>query len=727
MNLQELRMPKSRLAAAAFLCASIGAPAFAVDCAVPGVLCVPEEQADLATAFRDVPDGGTIDIAPGTYPSPSGGNGFQLGTNKNRSFTVRARVSGQVTLTGQNARIVVSIRDLNAARWITFEGLRFVNGRTTAADFAGGVSLRNARATFFDCEFTGNRAAGGNGGAGLGLYGSAKALIIDSLFEDNRGVSDGAAIFAQKGSAAPNNQPSELWILGSTFRNNCETGAALTDCTSGDGAGGAVLIRNSHARIADSLFENNTAGYVGGAIYAYGYFACNAPYCAAPAADLLIVRSRFLANSANGSNAPARTEAGAIHVEDCARARIYQSTFEDNFADWGGALETYRGRIVVFDSVLRGNRATSTGSAAPQGGTILAMSGPATTSPGCASQVLRDWPAASLHVERSLIEGNSSGVREAQVGGCLVASGDSSSPVTTDCQTTDVNRCAQVKILDTALFDCSVGKLATPDYVYGGGFVLQTAHATLTDVLVARNRAAGASPLCPQGGGGSIRFYTTAAMTDVLFSGNTSDCQNPDLQNHLSTLEATNVRYRTATSTSPADGKLLALPPKRYDDTALVPAENWLAWGWSGSAATLDALTLSNNPKNGRQITGTGVHQLDVAGGAAGDAAASVTAAVTPATTLSASTVCPTVSTTLSWAVPSGGLLAAFVDQNVAGTSATGSAAVTPAGTTTYRRVALTVEGGARDEVTVHVGSCPVIFVDGFQSGGTGAWSLTVP
>ncbi len=720
-------MPIPRLAVAVLVGLALAAPALAVDCAVPGVLCVPEEQADLATAFREVPDGGTIDIAPGTYPSPSGGNGFQLGTNKNRSFTVRARVPGQVTLTGQNARIVVSIRDLNAARWITFEGLRFVNGRTAASDFAGGVSLRNARATFFNCEFTGNRSAGGNGGAGLGLYGSARALVIDSLFEDNRGVTDGAAIFAQQGSAAPNNQPSELWVLGSTFRNNCETGAALTDCTSGNGAGGAILIRNSHARIADSLFENNVAGYVGGAIYAYGHFACNAPYCPEPAADLLIVRSRFHANRADGSNAPARTEAGAIHVEDCARARIYQSAFENNFADWGGALETYRGRIVVVDSVLRGNRATSAGAAAAQGGAILAMSGPATGAPGCASQAIRDWPAASLHVERSLIEGDSTGLHEAQVGGCLVATGDSGSTITTACQTSEVNRCAQVKILDSALLDCSVGKLSTPDFVYGGGFVLQTAHATLTDVLVARNRAAGATPLCPQGGGGSIRFYTTAAMTDVLFSGNSSDCQEPDLQNHLATLAATNVRYRTATSTSPADGKLLALPPKRYDDTALVPAENWLAWGWSGSGATLDGLTLSNNPKNGRQITGIGIHALDVAGGSAGDATVSVAAAATPATTLSASTLCPAPSTTLSWDVPSGAVLDAFVDQNVPGSAATGSAVVAPAGTTTYRRVAVTVQGGARDEVTVHVGSCPVIFVDGFQSGGTGAWSLSVP
>lgn len=700
-------------------------PALAVDCAEAGVLCVPEENSDLANAFQTVPNGGTIDIAPGTYPSPANNLGFRLGTNANRSFTVRARVPGQVVLTGENARVIVSIRDLAASRWVTFEGLRFVNGRTTAADFAGGVSLRNARATFVDCEFTGNRAAGGNGGGGLGLYGSARAVVLDSLFENNRTTTDGAAIFAQRGSAAPNNQPSELWVHNTVFRNNCETGD-LSNCTSGNGAGGAILVRNSSARIADSLFENNTAGYVGGAIYAFGHFACNAPFCSTWAADVLVVRSRFFGNRADGSNAPARTEAGAIHVEDCARLRLYQSVLEDNFADWGGALESYRGRIVVIDSILRGNRATSTGAAPPQGGSILVMSGPA-SAPGCANNQTRDYPAGTLHLERSLVEGDSAGAHEAQVGGCLVASGDSSAS-TADCTSAAVNRCAQVQIENSTLLDCSVGKLATPDYVYGGAFVLQAAYATLDDVLVARSRAAGATPLCPQGGGGSIRTNSTVLMNDVLFSGNSSDCLSPDLYVvNSDPPQETNVRYRTATSTSPADGKLLAMPPRRYSATSLIPAENWLAWGWSGSAATLDGVALSNNPKNGRLATGSGPHLLDVAGGAGGDDSAPISGAATPVTQLWVDSKCPPAATTLAWTQSAGSVLDAIIDQNVGGAAASGNTTVTPAGTTTYRRLAIAIEGGSRDEATVWIGSCPRIFADGFESGNTSAWSITAP
>ena len=49
-----------------------------------------------------------------------------------------------------------------------------------------------------------------------------------------------------------------------------------------------------------------------------------------------------------------------------------------------------------------------------------------------------------------------------------------------------------------------------------------------------------------------------------------------------------------------------------------------------------------------------------------------------------------------------------------------------PTVTTTYRILALTEEGGAMAEVTVWVDEePPSLFSDGFESGGTGAWSST--
>lgn len=697
--------------------------ASAVDCAPASVLCVPEEST-LANAFQNVAHGGTIDIAPATYTAPASPapGGFRLGTNKNRSFTVRARNGlGSVTLSGGNSTPVVVLDTLAAGRWITFEGLRFVNGRSTVANFAGGVTLKNARATFSDCEFVGNKAASGaNGGGALGLYGGATALVVRALFESNLAIGEGGAVFAQKG-VAPYDTPSAAWILEATFRDNCESGS-LTDCTSGNGAGGAILVRNSTLRVADSLFENNRAGWVGGAIYGYGAFSCTSPYCASPAADLLVVRSRFTGNSAANSGLAASTQAGAIHVEYCARLRLHHSILEDNRAELAGAVQGFLATVEIYDSVLRGNRATWTAGLGA-GGAVAVLSGPDSACPG------KDLPAAVLRIERSLVEGGSSAAQEAQLGGCLYATGDSTD-LGAPCQASQTATCAQVTILDSAIFDCAVARqFAGNNAVAGGGLFLVRAHTTLTDVLVARNSASGSSPVCPVGGAGAVSQDSRLVMNDVLFSGNQADCGADDL--HLATggaISETNVRYYTATSASPADGKLLGVPPQFAADTALTTGESWLAHGWSGTSARLDGGTLGTNPRNGIVLAGDALHVLDVQNGAV-TRNADVSPAAVPRTFLVATAPCPpSGSTSLTWATPSGSFLAALVDQGVGGGTANGSAVVTPPGTVSYRRAALTREGGAWDEARVYIAGCTDrVFADGFESGGTSMWSATVP
>lgn len=699
--------------------------AFAVDCAPVSVLCVPEEST-LANAFQNVTHGGTIDVAPGTYTAPASPapGGFRLGTNKNRSFTVRARNGlGSVTLSGNNATPIVILDTLAAGRWVTFEGLRFVNGYSVTANVAGGATLKNARATFADCEFVGNSAASGAiGGGGLGLYGGATALVVRALFESNKAIGEGGAIFAQKGGA-PYDTPSAAWIFEATFRNNCETGA-LADCTSGNGAGGAVLVRNSTLRVADSLFENNRAGWVGGAIYGYGAFSCTAPYCAAPAADLLVVRSRFTGNAAVNTALTSATQAGAIHVEYCARLRLYHSILEDNQAESAGAVQGFLATVEIYDSVLRGNRATWTAGLGA-GGAVAVLSAPDTACAG------KDLPAAVLRIERSLIEGGSSASQEAQLGGCLYAGGGATD-LTTPCQASQTATCAQVAILDTAIFDCAVARQFTGSAaVSGGGLFLARAYATLTDVLVARNTATGVDPgvVCPVGGAGVVSQDTRLTMSDVLFSGNQTDCSDPNL--HIASggaIGETNVRYYAATSASPADGKLLGVPPQFAADTALTSGESWLAYGWSGSSARLDGATLGLNPRNGLQAAGDALHVLEVQNGTV-TRSADVSPAVSPVTSLAAAATCPASgSTTLAWTTPAGNFLAALIDQGVGGGTASGSTGVTPPGTVTYRRAALTREGGAWDQARVYVAGCPDrLFADGFESGGTSQWSATVP
>ena len=701
--------------------------AAAVDCAPALVVCVPEE-ATLENAFLDAPDGATIDIASGTYPSPAADTGFRLGSTsaaRNRSFTVRARgAAGSVTLTGQGARRIVVLDSLATGRWITFEGLRFVSGRSATTNVAGGVTLKNARATFADCEFVANSAVtGGNGGGGLGLYGGATAVVVRSLFENNRALTEGGAIFAQKGSA-PYDTPSEIWIQASTFRGNCETGN-LANCTSGNGAGGALLVRNSRAYVADSLFENNAAGWVGGAIYSFGTFACSNPYCSAPAADVLVTRSRFTGNHADGSGAPATTQAGAIHVEDCARVRLYQSVLDDNSAGWGGALASYRAGIEVYESAFHGNRATAAGGTAAQGGTILAVSGDGA---GCATNTSLDFPAARLRVERTLIEGNSTANQEAQTGGCVVVKGDNVHTGSGACQSTQTLRCAQAAFADSAIVDCTVAQMTSQVFVSGGGFYFDRAFATVGRTLIARNRALGnTGTVCAQGGAGVVANDATVGFDDVLFSGNTSQCQNDNLRVVAAAPPTeVNTRYYTAESTTPADGFLVGVPPRLADDTSRTTGEAWLAWAFSGTSATLDGggVGAGNAPNNGLQAAGDALHALVVSPGAV-TRTADVQTAPVPLTNLVLGASCLSGgSTSLSWSMPSGTFLAGIVDQGVGGSSATGSATVTPAGSITYRRLALTTEGGADSAAAFRLGGCP-FFSDGFASGDTSAWSST--
>ena len=67
------------------------------------------------------------------------------------------------------------------------------------------------------------------------------------------------------------------------------------------------------------------------------------------------------------------------------------------------------------------------------------------------------------------------------------------------------------------------------------------------------------------------------------------------------------------------------------------------------------------------------------------------------------------------------------IDEGMAvASSASGSVVVSPSATTTYRLVVVTKEGAAVREATVYVDD-PVIFADGFNSGSTAAWSVTVP
>jgi len=67
---------------------------------------VPEECTTIGSAVTALADGGTIDLAPGTYTFGTGGLNL---SGKNKAMTLAARVAGGVTFSGQGLYPVVKV------------------------------------------------------------------------------------------------------------------------------------------------------------------------------------------------------------------------------------------------------------------------------------------------------------------------------------------------------------------------------------------------------------------------------------------------------------------------------------------------------------------------------------------------------------------------------------------------------------------------------------------
>ena len=332
---------------------------------------MPQDVRDLQTAFGKVADGGLILVAPGTYAAPP--RSFRIGGRK--TFTVRAAIAGAVVLDGQGARQVLRIEGSDATRRpkVTFQGITFRGGST--ATLGGGLFLRQADAVFRNCRFEDN-SAGQQGGAILAL--DARLVLDRTTLLRNRAV----------GSQS---------------------------------AGGAVAARRSVVTIRRSRFEANRAGWVGGAVYAYGDYRAPA---GVPSTLVDASGTDFVSNSAERFTccAPGSTVGGALHGEDQATIRITGSRLVGNRAETGGGLSLYRAHGEVRDSVLRGNSLLPGGGA---GAALLLLS--ADFADGSTAGGAIDRPPASLIAERTLFQGAATAAAPPPSGGCIALGGDTTS------------------------------------------------------------------------------------------------------------------------------------------------------------------------------------------------------------------------------------------------------------------------------------------------------------
>jgi Chlamydia polymorphic membrane protein (Chlamydia_PMP) repeat len=358
----------------------------------------------LQPALDSVLDGGIIELAAGTYSAPSGGwTVFPDLGGGTRSFTVRAAAGATVILSGNGANRIMT---LTTPKPIAFERLIFSDGLSVEEYHGGALSLANAQVSFAQCTFQNNVANPASTGGG--------ALWIDTSI-----VSFQACVWTNNSSknyaGAFSAFLSRVYVRDSRFSGNRTN---LPGHSSFNG-GGCIHGNASTIRIANTRFENNQAGYVGGAIYVIG------PY-GTPDMNLVVTDSLFTGNfvlrdPAGTNTAP--TTGGAIFMEDNTKAHFFNCRFLNNSAQQGGAVSSYRTTTELKNCVLLNNTATG----GPQngeslGGHIIVLSDDNADSSTNNGTVNR--PSAQLALTDCLIRGQGAAGVSARQGGGIFVAGD---------------------------------------------------------------------------------------------------------------------------------------------------------------------------------------------------------------------------------------------------------------------------------------------------------------
>src|SRR6202521_1735565 len=368
------------------------------------IVRVPADQASLQVALDTVPEGGIIEIAAGTYNAPSGG--FTIYPDLSggtRGFTVRAASGASVVLSGGGGS---EILNFTTPKLVTFQGLTFANGASTRQFHGGAVSVSGVQANFVSCTFQNNAAKDPGTGGGAIWIDTSTVSFQSCIWTNNTAVTYAGALSSYR---------SRVFIRDNTFtgnRTNLPGHASFS-------AGGAIHGNSSTMFINNSRFENNEAGYVGGAIYVIG------PYTA-PLMDLVVSDCLFTGNVAGqnpaGAAPPGPSTGGAVMMEDQTRTRFYNCRFTNNSTKQGGALSSYRTDTEVQGCVFQNNQATGTGGSDGFGGAIVVLSDDNNDQSTAGGTINR--PSAKLTVTDTLIQGPGGGVTSARQGGGIFVAGD---------------------------------------------------------------------------------------------------------------------------------------------------------------------------------------------------------------------------------------------------------------------------------------------------------------
>ncbi len=789
------------------------------------IILVPKDVTNLQTAIYQIGDGGTIIVTADTVlTAPTGG--FEI-KNLHKSFAIKAETPGTVTIDGSGQTNLVShINVINTpGESVTYEGLVFSNGRASAID-TGAITVIRAEATFVNCRFSGNIDTGINSNTGAVHVSLGKAFFVDCVWTDNVATTAGGGLAVQS---------SEAWVMRGLFEGNRTNPPNHTWSS----RGGGIWVGNGSLKVANSRFENNRAGYVGGGLYAIGTFQ---DPVAIPQSDVIVTNSTFVGNGCDPDPTvvlPVPSEGGALHSENHTTTRIFSSRFLGNSSENGGGVNLYRAIVEVDNSVFIGNQAIHNGNEVGVGGAMSAISNDTDNAATGGGTINRR--TASLTVRDTYVAGIP-GATVAQSAGGIRVKGDNNRVYGgggVDPMGTVAENRAQLSIDGVVLNDLDLW--SDPKSATGGGITVNLTHMDAQDSLILDCHAASINDF-GQGGGAMIINQSFGVLNNVTLAGNSAQTFGggltvhgsqatvsnstfhhnsiwasavnqsfgagmysiPDVQRGLNTsglvrntiftdndglpiydddrdagpintlvynqnsifnttfgddvykdrldpvqtvsgLNGLVVLRTNGTSTdksinanvaedsSISSGFLRAVPPIIIPVTAVgdddTSTRSYLAYAWSGTEATLDGQYLADHT-GVLPDPSVGVHTLVVDGVEYQTAVSTVAA---PTATFSASPIAISSgeSSVLSWTTPSHVFLEMDIDQGVqvSGNQSSGSIAVMPTCTTTYRLFVATSVGGVVLEATVYVDEDPPIpslFIDGFESGNTSAWSATI-
>ncbi|HEX3130449.1 MAG TPA: right-handed parallel beta-helix repeat-containing protein [Thermoanaerobaculia bacterium] len=472
--------------------------------AAPQTVRVPQDAKDLQQAINTVADGGVIEVAANTYRTPPRGYSIE---NAKKGFTVRA--VGTVVLDGQGVNQLLRYENgkRDRGKLVTFEGIAFRNGFSETEAYAGGVTMSAAEARFVGCVFEDNQATGRtSGGGAVRINAGSEATFADTSFRRNSSLNRGGAIEIID---------SAVTIQGGELAENRTNLPGHKPSSSG----GAVYLLNGNLKVSGARFRANQAGWVGGAIYAFGVWSDPDTN---PRSLVQVSRSTFDGNLAapdSGVTAPGPTTGGAIHVEDQSTLEIDSSVLSNNVAEFGGAVDSYRALVAVRGSWFFGNRSPLTGSFTGAGGGIHIGSADfvdASTGSGAINR-----RPARLTLSDSLLQGGVGSV--ANTGGCLIAGGDGSRVYGENgvpaAGTLEENR-ARVEIRRTVFADCDIEPTATNGAGSGGAIAGDLVDLLMEDSMVLDSDARGA---VGSGGGMAIGRESNAVITRTTFARNSAE------------------------------------------------------------------------------------------------------------------------------------------------------------------------------------------------------------